>query len=229
MLCLKERREILGTGNNCHRNTIPEPIVAARHEAPREGEELDSDAFIEALNDDLRTEFQSIIQYVQHVALITGAEYLSVVDELTVHLGQELNHAKVLAEQISFLGGTPVTSVPQVAAWVDSKSALEADLSLEENQLALPGTFCWRQRARTRRRRGVTPTAARADSGACPATCRTRWAAEPIEPKWLRWSETDTSTAWHRSSGYYSVQDRLDVGDTIFDGRACGDIAGCPA
>jgi bacterioferritin len=96
---------------------------------------MDVDGFIEALNDDLRTEFQSIIQYVQHIALITGAEYLSVVDELTVHVGQELNHAKVLAEQISFLGGTPVTSVSQVAPWVDSKSALEADLSLEENQL----------------------------------------------------------------------------------------------
>jgi bacterioferritin len=96
---------------------------------------MDLDSFIESLNDDLRTEFQSIVQYVQHISLITGAEYLSVVDELTTHLGQELNHAKVLAEQISFLGGTPVTTLTDVPRWTDSKAALEADLSLEENQL----------------------------------------------------------------------------------------------
>src|SRR3984885_16356163 len=96
---------------------------------------MDLGSFIDSLNDDLRTEFQSVVQYVQHIALITGAEYLSVVDELTVHLGQELNHAKVLAEQISFLGGTPVTTLSEVPRWTDSKAALEADLSLEKSQL----------------------------------------------------------------------------------------------
>lgn len=96
---------------------------------------MDVDSFIEALNDDLRTEFQSVVQYVQHIALITGAEYLSVVDELTTHLGQELDHAKVLAEQIAFLGGTPVTAVAGVPRWTGSKAALEADLDLEERQL----------------------------------------------------------------------------------------------
>ncbi len=31
------------------------------------------------------------------------AEYLSTVDELKVHLGQELQHAQIVAEQIAFL------------------------------------------------------------------------------------------------------------------------------
>jgi bacterioferritin len=96
---------------------------------------MDRESFVESLNDDLKTEFQSIVQYVQHTASITGAQYLSTVDELKLHLGQELTHAQVLAEQIAFLGGTPTTSVTPVPEWVDSRHALEADLNLEESQL----------------------------------------------------------------------------------------------
>ncbi len=96
---------------------------------------MDKTSFIASLNEDLETEFQSVVQYVQHTASITGPEYLSTVDELKVHLGQELNHAQTLAEQIAFLGGTPTTKVPDVPEWTDSKAALEADLRLEENQL----------------------------------------------------------------------------------------------
>lgn len=90
---------------------------------------------VEQLNEDLSLEFQSIVQYVQHVATITGPEYASTVDELKVHLGEELNHASVLAEQVAFLGGTPSTSVAEVPPVADSTGALRADLELETAQL----------------------------------------------------------------------------------------------
>lgn len=96
---------------------------------------MDRESFVEALNQDLTTEFQSIVQYVQHTASIGGAENLSIVDELKIHLGQELEHAKVLAEQISFLEGTPTTVVAEVPRWTDSRAALRADLDLETDQL----------------------------------------------------------------------------------------------
>jgi bacterioferritin len=96
---------------------------------------MDNQDLIDALNGDLSTEFQSIVQYVQHTAVITGAEYLSIIDELKVHLGQELQHAQILAEQIAFLGGTPTTAGAEVPAWTDSRTALKADLQLEEGQL----------------------------------------------------------------------------------------------
>ena len=96
---------------------------------------MDKESFIEGLNGDLESEFQSIVQYISHVATITGAEFLSIVDELKVHLGQELNHASILAEQISFRGGRPSTAVPQVEEATGSE-ALDADLRLEESQLA---------------------------------------------------------------------------------------------
>lgn len=96
---------------------------------------MDNAALIEALNEDLRSEYQSVVQYVNHIATITGAEFLSTVDELKKHLPQELSHAQILAEQISFLGGEPVTTVAEVEKATDSRSALRADLRLETNQL----------------------------------------------------------------------------------------------
>src|SRR5580693_5467505 len=95
---------------------------------------MDKESFIDSLNGDLRSEYQSIVQYISHIATVTGAEFLSTIDELKVHLSQELNHAQILAEQISFLGGTPATTVPAVES-ATGRDALAADLRLEESQL----------------------------------------------------------------------------------------------
>jgi bacterioferritin len=95
---------------------------------------MDKESFIDSLNEDLGTEFQSIVQYISHIATVTGAEYLSTIDELKVHVTQELSHAQILAEQIAFLGGTPATTVPEVEM-ATGRDALAADLRLEETQL----------------------------------------------------------------------------------------------
>jgi bacterioferritin len=95
----------------------------------------DREHFIALLNEDLGTEYQSIVQYTNHIATITGAEFLSIIDELKVHLGQELEHAQILASQISFLGGQPATTVPAVERASDSRVALKEDLALESTQL----------------------------------------------------------------------------------------------
>lgn len=96
---------------------------------------MDRNEFVGALNADLKTEFSSIIQYVQHVAVIKGAEHLSTIEELRRHLAQELNHAQILAEQIDFLGGVPTTSIAPVSAATEATQALQADLALEREQL----------------------------------------------------------------------------------------------
>ena len=96
---------------------------------------MEKDDLIKLLNEDLETEFQSIVQFVQHVAIISGAEYASTIDELRLHLTQELAHATALAEQIDFLGGEPSTDVPAITTPTDSRGALEADLALETQQL----------------------------------------------------------------------------------------------
>jgi bacterioferritin len=96
---------------------------------------VDQQALVKELNEDLGTEHQSLVQYIQHTATISGAEYMSVVDELRRHLAQELEHALILAEQVSFLGGIPETAVPPVPPTNGPREALEADLALESNQL----------------------------------------------------------------------------------------------
>ena len=93
------------------------------------------DEFVGLLNDDLSTEYQSIVQYNLHISTITGAEYVSTVAELTRHLVQELDHARVLAAQVAFLGGSPTTTVRAVPTTEASKEALTADLGLEREQL----------------------------------------------------------------------------------------------
>lgn len=96
---------------------------------------MDNTALVEALNEDLQTEFRSIVQYVQHIAIIKGAEFMSTIDELRQHVGQELQHALILAEQIEFLGGVPTTTVSTPPSESDSRRALELDLELETGQL----------------------------------------------------------------------------------------------
>lgn len=95
---------------------------------------MDKAGFVNELNSDLSTEYQSIVQYVNHIATVSGADLLSIVDELKTHLPQELSHAQILAEQIAFLGGTPTTNVPEVVM-AEGRDALAADLQLEESQL----------------------------------------------------------------------------------------------
>ncbi|EIV94395.1 ferritin-like domain-containing protein [Frankia sp. QA3] len=96
---------------------------------------MDRETFVKLLNDDLSSEYQSIVQYIQHGAVITGAEYLNVADEIKRHLPQELSHAQILAEQISFLGGTPTVDVAQVHPSNGAQEALHDDLRLESEQL----------------------------------------------------------------------------------------------
>ena len=96
---------------------------------------MDREAFVDNLNEDLQTEFQSIVQYVQHIASVKGAAYLSTLDELAKHIEQELQHALTLARQIDFLGGVPSTRVPEITPLTEARAALTADLELEERQL----------------------------------------------------------------------------------------------
>jgi bacterioferritin len=108
---------------------------AASSSAAVDGDATERERMIALLNDDLRTEYQSILQYILHASTLKGAEYASTIVELKAHLSQELNHALILAEQIDFLGGTPSVDVPRVVDETDTIPALQSDLDLESKQL----------------------------------------------------------------------------------------------
>ncbi len=97
---------------------------------------MDRESLVAALNEDLELEYQSIVQYVRHIATVKGAEYQATLDELATHLRQELDHAVTLARQIDFLGEVPSVRVATPDKSVEPREALESDLELEERQLA---------------------------------------------------------------------------------------------
>ena len=109
---------------------------------------MDRDKFVDLLNEDLAMEYRSIIQYVQHAAVIKGAEHLATIAELRRHLAEELTHAEVLAEQVDFLGGVPSTAVSPPTGATDALEALRDDLALERQQL-------WRYRERFEQAEGL--------------------------------------------------------------------------
>jgi len=96
---------------------------------------MDKTKLLELLNGDLELEYRSIVQYIQHIATAKGAEFQSTIEELRAHVGQELEHATALAEQIDFLGGAPSVNVPAIPAAGNTRQALEIDLELEQGQL----------------------------------------------------------------------------------------------
>lgn len=96
---------------------------------------MDRTDFVALLNEDLELEYQSIVQYIHHIATVKGAEYQSTLEELGLHLRQELDHALTLARQIDFLGGIPSTTVPAIPGEEEAVAALRADLDLETTQL----------------------------------------------------------------------------------------------
>jgi len=97
---------------------------------------MDRQNLAQLMNEDLGTEYRSIVQYNQHIATLKGLEVQSLIGELRQHLTQELSHAVVLAEQIDFLGAVPTVSVPPIPSETETRRALELDLELEEQQIA---------------------------------------------------------------------------------------------
>ena len=88
---------------------------------------------LELLNKDLEWEYAAAIQYVQHAAVMTGAQYESIIKELVIHSNEEMAHALSLSEQIDFYGGVPTVKVEQVKVAKDTLSMLKDDLAGEED------------------------------------------------------------------------------------------------
>ncbi len=83
------------------------------------------------LNKDIEWEYSAAIQYVQHASMITGAKYGSIQKELLVHAQEELQHAVMVSDQVSYLGGTPSVKVEKIKTSKNSFQMLKHDLEGE--------------------------------------------------------------------------------------------------
>jgi bacterioferritin len=83
------------------------------------------------LNEDLSREYQAIISYVIYSQVLKGAQYMNIAAELALHATEELSHAILLAGQIDYLGGMPVTIPEPVRTSPDAEDMLRFDLEAE--------------------------------------------------------------------------------------------------
>lgn len=92
---------------------------------------MTKEEIITLLNKDLEKEYAAAVQYIQHAAKITGAQYQSIQKELIVHANEEIGHAVQLAEQIASLGGDPTVDVDERHVSDNSEEMLKQDLAGE--------------------------------------------------------------------------------------------------
>jgi bacterioferritin len=90
---------------------------------------------IKLLNEDLAREYQAIIGYVIYSQVIKGAQYMNIAKELEVHAAEELSHAIILANQIDYLGGMPITVPCEVKTSAKAEDMLRFDLDNENTTI----------------------------------------------------------------------------------------------
>jgi len=96
---------------------------------------INIEKLIELLNLDLTLEYSAAIQYIQHAAVMTGAQFGDIIKELRIHANEEIAHAITLADQISFLGGVPTIEVGEIKTSDDNIAMLSQDLEGEEDAI----------------------------------------------------------------------------------------------
>lgn len=90
---------------------------------------------VELLNRDLMLEYSAAIQYIQHAAVLTGAEYGDIIKEIKIHANEEIQHAIILADQIDFLDGVPTVEVGEIKISSDNETMLKQDLDGENDAI----------------------------------------------------------------------------------------------
>ena len=86
---------------------------------------------VELLNEDLAREYQAIIAYTVYSQTMKGAQYLHIAGELEKHAAQELSHALLIAKQVDYFNGTPVTAPKAVKFSAKAADNLRFDLENE--------------------------------------------------------------------------------------------------
>jgi len=96
---------------------------------------IDKDKLVELLNKDLALEYSAGIQYIQHAAVMTGAQFGDIIKELKIHANEEFGHAMVLADQIDYLCGVPTVDVGKIHISPDNVEMLKQDLAGEKDAI----------------------------------------------------------------------------------------------
>jgi|GEM_PF-469336 len=90
---------------------------------------------IDGLNGDLSREYSAAIQYIQHAAVMTGAQYMKIAEEMLVHADEEIGHAKEISDTINYLGGVPTVEVAPIKTSLDPRVMIAQNKASEEEAI----------------------------------------------------------------------------------------------
>jgi bacterioferritin len=93
------------------------------------------ESLVELLNKDLELEYSAAIQYINHSAVMSGAEFGDLIKELKIHTNEEIQHAMILADQIDYFGGSPSVAVGPIRVSKNNKEMMQQDLDGEEDAI----------------------------------------------------------------------------------------------
>lgn len=96
---------------------------------------ISRERLVELLNEDLAREYQAIIAYVVYSQTIKGAAFTDIARELAAHAAEELSHALLIAKQIDYLNGKPVTEPKPVKMSDKAEDMLRFDLENEKQTI----------------------------------------------------------------------------------------------
>jgi bacterioferritin len=86
---------------------------------------------LDGLNEDLRGEFQAVIMYRLYASMVQGPYRQELRAFFANEIPEELNHAQILADKISAMGGTPASEAAPVRVVHEAKAMLETALQAE--------------------------------------------------------------------------------------------------
>ena len=114
---------------------VPEDVKMASEDVSDVPMASPQDELIKGLNGDLSREYAAAIQYIQHAAMMTGAQYMAIAEEMLVHADEEIGHAKEISDRINYLGGVPTVEVVPMKTSSDSAEMIAQDKAFEEEAI----------------------------------------------------------------------------------------------
>lgn len=102
----------------------------------KEDAKITRERMVTLLNEDLSREYQAIIAYTVYSQTIKGAAFNHIARELEAHAAEELTHALLIAKQIDYFNGKPITIPKEVKTSDQAEEMLQFDLENEKQTLA---------------------------------------------------------------------------------------------
>lgn len=99
------------------------------------GQTISREEMVRLLNEDLAREYQAIIAYIVYSQTMKGAKFQHIAEELKKHASEELDHAIIIAKQIDYFNGTPVTQPKSVKMSDKPEDMLRFDLENERETI----------------------------------------------------------------------------------------------